>query len=89
MFLENNTNKFPIPFNRTSGMDVANLYQGLPIEVQKLILGIAGCSPYLNSLLVKYKNWLFERLSNNSISIIDELNNDLSLSEDLFKSLRV
>ena len=89
MFLKNNTRNFPIPFNKKSGIEVANLYQELPSEFKKLITGIAGCSPYLKDLLIKYRNWLFERLSNDPSSIIDELNNDLILSKDLSKSLRI
>ena len=89
MFSEIKTKNFPIPFNRISGVEVVSLYQGLPDEIQRLILGMAGCSPYLKNLLIKYKNWLTQRISNNSISIIDELENDLSLSKDLFESLRI
>jgi [glutamine synthetase] adenylyltransferase / [glutamine synthetase]-adenylyl-L-tyrosine phosphorylase len=89
MFLKNSNKNFPRPFNKKSGIEVANFYQELPSEFKKLITGIAGCSPYLKDLLIKYRNWLFERLSNDPSSIIDELNNDLILSTDLFKSLRI
>ena len=85
MFLKNNTKNLPMPFNKKSGIEVANLYQELPREFKKLITGIAGCSPYLKGLLIKYRNWLVERLSNDPSSIIYELNNDLILSTDLFK----
>ena len=78
-----------MPFSKKSGIEVANLYQELPSEFRKVITGIAGCSPYLKDLLIKYRNWLFERLSSDPSSIIDELNNDLILSKDLFKSLRI
>ncbi len=48
----------PIPYNADRGIEVSALYQGLPAPVMQLIIGAAGCSPYLAGLMTRENEWL-------------------------------
>ena len=53
-----NITRVPTPFDRELGQDALSLLPGLPAEQSELILGAAGCSPYLKGLITKEADWL-------------------------------
>ncbi|QYZ70802.1 glutamine-synthetase adenylyltransferase [Neotabrizicola shimadae] len=53
----------PIPFDEQAGTDAARAFLDLGTELQPLIAGAAGCSPYLNTLLTREGDWLRHALS--------------------------
>ncbi|HEY0213648.1 MAG TPA: glutamine-synthetase adenylyltransferase [Paenirhodobacter sp.] len=53
----------PIPYEPGLGAGVAALYTDLPPEVRQLIVGAAGCSPYLATLLERDRDWVAEALA--------------------------
>ena len=92
MLINFNKNKkftLPIPFNELVGIETAKCFKNLPTGVEELIIGIAGCSPYLKTLLIMHKSWLQESILNKEFDIISELDSELINANDLFKSLRV
>ena len=48
----------PRPFDTELGGDTAQTFDDLPKELQELIGGVAGSSPYLSSLLNREGDWL-------------------------------
>lgn len=53
----------PLPFDAGAGADVARDFGDLPPEVVDLLVGMAGCSPYLKGLMAREGLWLREALS--------------------------
>lgn len=47
----------PIPYDLAMGRDAALAFADMPAPVQDLIVGAAGCSPYLKDLLHKQGAW--------------------------------
>ena len=86
---QNKNFNLPIPFNESAGIETANYFKNLPIDIEALIVGIAGCSPYLRKLLIIHKSWLCESILTDEFDIISEINDELLNASDLFKSLRV
>ncbi|WP_072247688.1 glutamine-synthetase adenylyltransferase [Roseibaca calidilacus] len=48
----------PIPFEPESGSDALAVMDGLSGDMADLIVGAAGCSPYLKSLILRECDWL-------------------------------
>jgi hypothetical protein len=46
---QNKNFNLPIPFNESVGIETANYFKNLPTDIEELIIGIAGCSPYLRN----------------------------------------
>ena len=88
-FKQNKNFTLPIPFNELVGRETAAYFEDLPTDVEELIIGIAGCSPYLKTLLGIHKSWLQEIILNDEFDIISELESELINASDLFHSLRV
>ena len=86
---KNKNFNLPIPFNESVGIETANYFKNLPVDIEELIVGIAGCSPYLRKLLIIHKSWLCECILTDEFDIISEINDELLNAGDLFKSLRV
>ena len=53
--------KSPIPFDPERGQEARALYPEFPQNLQDLIGGAAGCSPYLGHLLQREQVWLRDR----------------------------
>jgi len=53
----------PIAFDPDHGADIAALFGDLPPELLEVLVGTAGCSPYLKELMEKDPDWLREALS--------------------------
>lgn len=49
---------FPRAFDLNLGKDIPKLFRETPIETQNLLVAVAGCSPYLKSLIEKERDWL-------------------------------
>ncbi|MDP5086785.1 MAG: glutamine-synthetase adenylyltransferase [Yoonia sp.] len=50
--------RHPFPFDPTRGQDVAAQLTGLPAVLAPLVVGAAGCSPYLADLLRRESDWI-------------------------------
>ena len=55
-FNRNKESTLPIPFNESVGIETADCFENLPTGVEELIIGIAGCSPYLKTLMIMHRN---------------------------------
>ncbi len=58
MSLAQKTRRAPIPHEPDKGDEVLAAYDDLPDNLAALIRGVAGCSPYLRSLLLRERDWL-------------------------------
>ncbi|MGB0958616.1 MAG: glutamine-synthetase adenylyltransferase [Halocynthiibacter sp.] len=77
----------PIPYNAEQGAEIKALFSELPAEVQELIAGTAGCSPYLRGLLQKERDWLLEALSGDPHAAMDGLLDEVrAMAPDRLKS---
>lgn len=52
----------PIAYDADAGADIADQFQGLAPELRELLVGAAGCSPFLKSLIARDEAWLREAL---------------------------
>ncbi|OWJ72593.1 glutamine-synthetase adenylyltransferase [Haematobacter massiliensis] len=57
MSIADRIRRFPLPYDRDRGADVAAAFAGLPEPLSRLIEGAAGCSPYLAGLLMREALW--------------------------------
>lgn len=55
--------RHPLPFDPAQGAGAVAALAGLPGELQPLIAGAAGCSPYLRDLMAREGDWLRVALS--------------------------
>ncbi len=62
MHFSNQITRLPIPFDPDQGEDVLSHLPGLTGDLKMLMMGVAGCSPYLKSLLIKEHVWLEDAL---------------------------
>ncbi|OCX61429.1 glutamine-synthetase adenylyltransferase [Thioclava sp. SK-1] len=58
MTLASRLTRCPLPFDPALGAEAHMRYSDLAPELAALIAGTAGCSPYLNTLLVREADWL-------------------------------
>ena len=58
MSFETRITRLPTAFDSERGDDALALVPGLSGDLNKLVHGTAGCSPYLKSLIEKEKDWL-------------------------------
>ena len=72
-FNQNKKSTLPIPFNESVGIETAKCFKNLPTGVEELIIGIAGCSPYLKTLLSIHKSWLQEIILKDEFDILLEI----------------
>ena len=61
----------PIPFDAAMGREAAQGFAHHPGQVQDLIAGAAGCSPYLKDLLRKQGDWLNGALAQGADAALD------------------
>ena len=66
----------PHPFDPERGQEAAALFPGLPPEVQALLAGAGGCSPYLKSLMEKERDWCEQALSGDPDAALTEVLSD-------------
>lgn len=52
----------PRPFNTEKAFDIRQLFLDCSVEIQELVGGTGGCSPYLASLLVRETDWVKQAL---------------------------
>ena len=43
------------------GLEVVASFTDFPLEIRQLLMAVAGCSPYLKSLMKKEQDWLCQR----------------------------
>lgn len=58
MSLISRISRAPIPFEPDHGQSILELYPDAPEPVAALLMGTAGCSPYLRGLLQREADWL-------------------------------
>ena len=58
MSFESQITRQPIPHNRERGREVAQCFPEIGQNLQTLIEGAAGCSPYLSQVMTKHAQWL-------------------------------
>ncbi|MDE0969618.1 MAG: glutamine-synthetase adenylyltransferase [Octadecabacter sp.] len=63
----------PTPFDPVLGADGARPFGDFESNVRELVAGVAGCSPYLGSLLLRDGNWLREILDTPEAALEVEL----------------
>jgi [glutamine synthetase] adenylyltransferase / [glutamine synthetase]-adenylyl-L-tyrosine phosphorylase len=89
MSLMSKTQKAPIPFEPAHGTEVAALYPDAPENIQTLIKGVAGCSPYLRGLLKREGAWLTDVLDQPPKRVIGDILATLTpQNQHLAKDLR-
>ena len=54
--------RVPTPFDASLGQEALGFLPALDGQLRELVLGAAGCSPYLKSLISKESTWLEEAL---------------------------
>ncbi len=82
--------RFPIPHDTVAGAGAAALFSETDLRLQSLLGGTAGCSPYLQSLIIAEVAWLKLVLKGPpDLAISDSLGNLAGLaSEHLASALR-
>ena len=58
MSFANQISRCPRPFEADRGDEIRQMFNGEPPEVQELLAGAGGCSPYLKSLMEQDGDWL-------------------------------
>ena len=53
----------PLPHDRDAGAEMAALFADQRPELRDLLVGTAGCSPFLRGLMVQHADWLREALA--------------------------
>ena len=61
----------PIPFDPARGQEARARFAGLAPELQALIAGAAGCSPYLGGLLQREAEWIEAALAGQPEAALD------------------
>jgi [glutamine synthetase] adenylyltransferase / [glutamine synthetase]-adenylyl-L-tyrosine phosphorylase len=54
--------RFPIAHDPAAGADIATLFGDIDPNLRQLLMGAAGCSPYLHGLMLREADWLREVL---------------------------
>ncbi|WP_224823600.1 glutamine-synthetase adenylyltransferase [Cognatishimia sp. MH4019] len=57
------TAHLPVPFDPDRAAEIAPLYTGAPTDWRAVIEGVAGCSPYLKSILERQSDWMIPALT--------------------------
>lgn len=60
MIFQHEIPHFPLPYDAQLGEQVAQMYGDISPDARKLIIGIAGSSQYLRSLLERHVDWVLE-----------------------------
>ncbi len=63
----------PIPYDAERGAEVQSRFCAQPKNVQDLLIGTAGCSPYLKSLMERHAEWLEEALSGSPDQVMPDI----------------
>ena len=61
----------PRPYEQDQAAEAKALFSGLPVPLENLIEGAAGCSPYLKSLMEREKVWIMPALDTPEQSLSD------------------
>ena len=69
-------------------LEIRSLFPNFDEPLQKLIAGMAGCSPFLHDLVKKEVNWIKKVLKSES-SPEETITNEVLQSSNISKSLRV
>lgn len=80
----------PIPFNPRAAADVVALYGDAPETFQDLVRGVAGCSPFLRSLLIRERDWVLANRAKKPAEVLAEIHAEVAQTSvaDCAKSLR-
>jgi len=84
----------PIPFDADRGIDALAGFTDLPENLSALVVGAAGCSPYLHHLLNRESNWLSAQLATPLDAVFEFILADIggtdfqSLSDNLRQAKR-
>ncbi|MBM7066715.1 glutamine-synthetase adenylyltransferase [Actibacterium sp. 188UL27-1] len=68
----------PLPFDAEAAADIADLYPDQVKAVADLLMGTAGCSLFLRGLLEKERTWLAHALTQDPVTVADDILADLS-----------
>ena len=82
MDFSNLIKKVPIPFDTKRGIEVGDTFPTVTKKIRELLTGVAGCSPYLKSLIEKENSWLLEAFSFPDTAIQHEFKRLNSLSNE-------
>jgi [glutamine synthetase] adenylyltransferase / [glutamine synthetase]-adenylyl-L-tyrosine phosphorylase len=83
MDFASNITRFPIPHDAAAGASIAGLFSDSDLKLQSLLSGAAGCSPYLQSLIIAEMEWLQKILTMGPGAAIAEIFDPLAgLSSD-------
>lgn len=75
----------PIAYDASRGQELRERFSGLPANLLDLITGVAGCSPYLASLLEREADWLKAQIKTNLDAVVATTLNDIQ--DDSFQVL--
>lgn len=67
--------RVPIPYDPALASQILKKYSNLSPTIQNVIQGIAGSSPYLNSLLATQNHWLLQNINTDPDTIYKEIFN--------------
>lgn len=83
-------NRCPIPYEPERAMDVAARFGALAPDLRALLVGTAGCSPFLGTLMLRDADWLEGALQRAPEQVLSETLADLGglASEPLAPALR-
>ncbi|WP_209424731.1 glutamine-synthetase adenylyltransferase [Pararhodobacter sp. SW119] len=65
--------RVPLPFDREAGAEVAAQFDDLAPELRELLVGTAGCSPFLKALIEGEADWLRAALHDGPEAALDGL----------------
>lgn len=89
MRLADQIQRIPRAYDPQKGAEIASLVPELPTSVKPLVVGAAGCSPYLAGLIQKEADWLPEALEAPDVALAELLLAPSRLAEeDLSSGLR-
>ena len=90
MLFHNSILNFPRAFESDLGLEVVASFTDFPLETQQLLMAVAGCSPYLKSLMKKEQDWLKYALDHPDECVKKEFKNLWFSSENvLTQTLRI
>ncbi len=75
----------PIPYNAARGAEARVLFDGVPENLANLIVGTAGCSPYLDQLMRREADWFRGIITHDLDAVFAEILD--AISGDSFQAL--
>ncbi len=81
MSLRSDTKTAPVPHEPRLGRETAEVYGALPDNLRALIVGTAGCSPYLRGLLMREKDWLSGVLDQSAEGVLADIRSTVETTD--------